>query len=198
MDNQFRSKAFGGFNRRDVIEYLERSAKEHSEEVGQLRAMLEDTQKERDQLQDQLQALNAECDRLRGEAETAKQLPTAQEEIRRLRDLVAQLEPDAAAYAAIKERAATMELEAHQRAQAIIDQARKQADEVQGEARQWLSGLRREYGDLRLQVENTVAHASADLDRVRQGLSNVTLCMDRQKSAMDQFLRAAEAKKEER
>lgn len=197
MDNQFRSKAFGGFNRKDVIEYLERSAREHSEEVAQLRSLLDEAQKERDALQEQLQTLNAECDRLRSQAEAAGQLPAAQEEIRRLQGRVAQLEPDAAAYAAIKERAATMELEAHQRAQAIVDQARKQADEVLGEARQWLGGLRREYGDLRLQVENTVAHATADLDRVRQGLSNVSLCMDRQKNAMDQFLRAAEPQKEQ-
>lgn len=197
MDNQFRSKAFGGFNRRDVIEYVERSAREHNEELDQLRSLLDEAQKERDQLQDQLQTLAAERDALRGEAEQAKQLPAAQEEIRRLRDMVAQLEPDATAYAAIKERAATMELEAHQRAQAIVDQARKQADEALSGARQWLGGLRREYGDLRLQVENTVAHATADLDRVRQGLSNVSLCMDRQKNAMDQFLRAAEPKKEQ-
>ncbi len=196
MDNQFRSKAFGGFNRKDVIEYLERSAREHSEEVAQLRSLLDEAQKERDALQEQMQSLSAECDHLRGLAEAAGQLPAAQEEIRRLQGRVAQLEPDAAAYAAIKERAATMELEAHQRAQAIVDQARKQADEVLGEARQWLGSLRREYGDLRLQVENTVAHAAADLDRVRQGLSNVSLCMDRQKNAMDQFLRTAEPQKE--
>lgn len=197
MDNQFRSKAFGGFNRRDVIEYVERSAREHSEELDRLRSRLDEAQKEQDRLQEQLRDLTAQRDALQGEAEQARQLPAAQEEIRRLRDLVAQLEPDAAAYAAIKERAATMELEAHQRAQAIVDQARKQADEVTGEARQWLGSLRREYGDLRLQVENTVAHATADLDRVRQGLNNVTLCMDRQKNAVDQFLRSAEPKKEQ-
>lgn len=192
MDNQFRSSAFGGFNRQDVIEYLERSAKEHKLQLEQLQGQVESSQQESERLEAKVQELAGQHDELAARAKQAERLPALEEEVRRLRELVAQLEPDAAAYAAIKERAATMELEAHQRAQAIVDQAKNQAAQVTGEAKQWLNSLRREYGDLRLQVENTVAHATADLDRVRQGLGNVTLCMDRQKNAVDQFLRAAD------
>lgn len=192
MDNRFRSAAFGGFNRQDVIEYLERSAREHKLQLEQLQGQVESAQQESERLEAKVQELAGQHDELAARAQQAERLPALEEEVRRLRELVARLEPDAAAYAAIKERAATMELEAHQRAQAIVDQAKNQAAQVTGEAKQWLNGLRREYGDLRLQVENTVAHATADLDRVRQGLGNVTLCMDRQKNAVDQFLRAAE------
>ena len=46
MDNQFRNAAFGGFNRQDVMDYLERTAKEHSEELAQLRARLDEDEKQ--------------------------------------------------------------------------------------------------------------------------------------------------------
>ena len=55
MDNQFRNAAFGGFNRQDVMEYLERTAREHSEELAQLRARL-------DEAQNQCNALAARAD----------------------------------------------------------------------------------------------------------------------------------------
>ena len=44
------------------------------------------------------------------------------------------VEPDAAAYVAIKERAAGIELEAHQRAQGIVNQANAQAEQVRQQA----------------------------------------------------------------
>ena len=196
MDNKFRGTAFGGFKRRDVIDYLERSAAEHNEQLTCMQAQVEQAQKEQDELEKRIGELNAQVEALTEEAAQAAQLPAAQEEIRRLQERVASLEPDARAYAAIRERAANMELEAHQRAQAIVDEARKQVDETLAGARTWLTGLRREYGELRLQVENTTAHAVAELERVRQGLGNVTLCMDRQKNAVDQFLRATDKKTE--
>lgn len=196
MDNKFRGTAFGGFNRRDVIEYLERSAAEHNAQLEQLQGQVEQAQAGQDELTRRMEEQEARIEELQAQAEQAAQLPAAQEEIRRLQEQIARLEPDANAYAAIRERAANMELEAHQRAQAIVDEARKQADATLAEARQWLGSLRREYGELRLQVENTTAHAVAELERVRQGLGNVTLCMDRQKNAVDQFLRATDKKPE--
>ena len=67
-----------------------------------------------------------------GEREqTARQTQQALEESRReaeaLREQVARLEPDAAAYAAVKDRSAGVELEAHRRAQGVLDQANSQA-----------------------------------------------------------------------
>ena len=200
MDNQFRNAAFGGFNRQDVMDYLERSAKEHAEALEQLRSLLDAAQKERDQLAAQVQALTEERDSCQSTAQQtaamAEQLPGLQEENGLLKERVAQLEPDAAAYAAIKERMAGMELDAHRRAQEIVDQAREQSDELLRQTQKWLVDVRGQYDELRGVVEGTVSRAAGELDRMRQSLGNISLCIDRQGNAMDQFVRNVQKNEE--
>ena len=59
----------------------------------------------------------------------AQRLTELEQENARLRQRLAQAEQDAAAYAALKERTAGMELDAHRRAQAIVDQARAEGQQ---------------------------------------------------------------------
>lgn len=203
MDNRFRGSAFGGFNRRDVIDYLTVTAAKHNRELEQLNEQLADMTARRDEAQQRadraeqtLAAMTGERDDCRRQAqetaEKADRLPALEAELEQLRRRVAELEPDAAAYAAIKDRAAGIELEAHQRAQGIVNDAKTEADQLQEQARQWVLQVRREYDELRAVVESTVSHAAGDLDRVRQSLGNISLCMDRQNNAMEQFVRDAE------
>lgn len=198
MDNQFRSAAFGGFNRQDVMDYLERSAKEHAQQIEELRARLEQAQQEMEQMrsqltqaQEQVQQARIELERSQSEQQSAQEqsglLAQTQEEVARLRGQIARLEPDAAAYAAIKERTAGIELEAHRRAQAIVDQAQVQADQLRREQSVWLERVERDYYDLRAQVGTTVTQAASELERVRQGLDNITLCMNNHHSALDRL-----------
>lgn len=202
MDNQFRSAAFGGFNRQDVMDYLERTVKEHNQTLDELNAQLTAARGEADQLRTQLETAREEAQQARNELEqhiadqqTAQEqsdlLSKTQEEISNLRSRIAQLEPDAQAYAAIKERTAGIELEAHRRAQAIVDQAQEQANQLRDELAQWLERVERDYYDLRAQVGNTVTHATSELDRVRQGLDNISLCMTNQHSALERMIQTA-------
>lgn len=205
MDNRFRSAAFGGFNRQDVIDYLERSAKEHEQQMQELRAQLEQAQQETEQLRGQLsqareqvQQANNELERNTADRQSAQEqsdlLARTQEELARLRGCIAQLEPDAAAYAAIKERTAGIELEAHRRAQAIVDEAQAQVEQLRREHNQWLERVERDYYDLRAQVGATVTQAASELERVRQGLDNISLCMTNQHSALDRLMQTGTAK----
>lgn len=199
MDNQFRSAAFGGFNRQDVMNYLERSAKEHQQQMDELHSRLEQAQQETEQLrgqlaqaQEQVQQIRNELERSAADQQSAREqsdlLVQTQEELTLLRGQVARLEPDAAAYAAIKERTAGIELEAHRRAQAIVDQAQVQADQLRREQAAWLERVERDYYDLRAQVGTTVTQAASELERVRQGLDNITLCMNNQHNALDRLM----------
>jgi len=203
MDNRFRGSAFGGFNRKDVINYITTAAAEQNEKVEQLNRQLSDMTAQRDEAQQRavraeqtLAAMTGERDDCRRQAqetaEKAGRLPGLEAEVEQLRRRVSELEPDAAAYLAIKERAAGIELEAHQRAQGIVNEAKAEADKLQEQTRQWVLQVRREYDELRAVVESTVSHAAGDLDRVRQSLGNISLCMDRQNNAMEQFVRDAE------
>lgn len=156
MDHQFRNAVFGGFNRQDVLDYLETLARENAQKRQELEQSIGRAEGERDELCAQKQALEEQKRALEGEKEellrsvqrsqselaalrtqlgereqTARQTQQALEESRReaeaLREQVARLEPDAAAYAAVKDRSAGVELEAHRRAQGVLDQANSQA-----------------------------------------------------------------------
>ena len=204
MDNQFRSAAFGGFNRQDVMDYLERAAKEHAQQMEELRSCLERAQQETEQLraqlaqtQEQAQQAKNELERSQADQQSAQAqsdlLAQTQEELTRLRGQIARLEPDAAAYAAIKERTAGIELEAHRRAQTIVDQAQVQADQICREQEAWLERVERDYYDLRAQVGTTVTQAASELERVRQGLDNITLCMNNHHSALDRLTQSVKS-----
>lgn len=204
MDNRFRSAAFGGFNRQDVMDYLERAAKEHEQQMEELRAQLEQAQQEMAQLrsqltqaQEQAQQARAELERNTTDRQNAQEqsslLAQTQEELVRLRGQVARLEPDAVAYSAIKERTAGIELEAHRRAQAIVDEAQAQVEQLRREQSQWLERVERDYYDLRAQVGTTVTQAASELERVRQGLDNISLCMNNQHSALDRLMQTAKS-----
>ncbi len=200
MDNQFRNAAFGGFNRRDVADYLAQTAWTHAEQMGQLRTQLDEAVREQEELRAQLEAAREELSACQQELEQAQaDRQTVREQADRLAELeqereqlcarLAQLEPDAAAYATIKERTAGMELDAHRRAQAIVDQAKAEAQQQRRSVEQWLERLRSEYGEVCSQVESTMALATLELDRARVGLERVNQSLDGKKGALDGLTR---------
>lgn len=204
MDNRFRSVAFGGFNRQDVMDYLERSVKEHNQALEQANAQRIEARNEADQLREQMAQLQEEARQAKEELEriTADQQKVQEqsdrlEELRseneQLRLCANQAQADAEAYAAIKERTASIELEAHRRAQAIVDEAQAQAEQVRRELGQWLERVERDYYDLRAQVGTTTTQAASELERVRKGLDNVALCMNSQHSALERLMQTAKA-----
>lgn len=214
MDSQFRNAAFGGFNRQDVMEYLERTSKEHNEALAQLRSQLEQVQQEMSEqnakqelLQGQVQRLTEARDAAVQETEQEKsarldaeqqvqereaRLARLENELRILRGTVEQLKPDAEAYAAVKERTAGVELEAHRRAQKIVDEAREEAARMHRQMEQWLGRFGREYEELCGQVDATVAHAAGELDKVRMSLDRISQCVGHQEEALVGMARVME------
>ena len=212
MDSQFRTAAFGGFHRQDVLDYLERSAKEQRDALRQLQDKVDQLQKEKDEAcarleesQTRVRVLTQEQEERRRELETERAARLAAEERagtqeRRislleaegaeLRGRVARLEPDAAAYAAVKERSAGIELDAHRRAQGVLNEAQDQADQLRQRMEQWLLRVSREYDQLCSQVDATVSHAAGELDKARQSLERISQTMAQQDGALDELKRA--------
>lgn len=225
MDHQFRNAAIGGFHKQDVLDYLELIAREHQEQFQRMQQELDQAQQQlsdqlaKENVRDaQTVMQEQEIDRLRrascaeqGELEQAQsRLAQAQEEnaalraqleekgaaIAQLQQEADKLRPDAEAYAAVKERAAGIELDAHRRAQGILDQARNEAQQLhaqtqeqvqqrQEQVQQWLGRVSREYGDLRTQMDATVSHAAEELKKAGQLLEQVTQCLNQQDAAME-------------
>ena len=137
MDHPFRSAALGGFNRQDVLDYLEKTSAENAQRQQELQQNLEAAEEERRQLaaktaeqEEQLSILHRERDSLSQQLEQVQQALAASQDRDSLKARVAELEPEAAAYEAVKERTAGVELEAHCRAQNILDQANGQAKDL--------------------------------------------------------------------
>lgn len=175
--------ALAGFNRRDVTRYIEQSAAAHSRQVAGLEERLDQAERERDNALRELDGLRSErgdlaaeearvrasleestrtLAKLRGElTQTETKLGVAKAELERLQAKVAQLAPMAERYEQLKDRVATVELDAHRKAQATLDEAQGQADALRAEARQWLGQTLEEYDGLRGAMDDLFRKASA-------------------------------------
>ena len=192
--NQFRTVAFGGFHKQDVLNYITTSSKEQQDRSADLQQQLDRVQQERDELAkkyestEEARAKNAaECERLSEvltERTTAldvtgrelADLKAAHEALSaRLAELEARLpslEEDAAAYNALKDRTATIELEAHRKAQETVEQAQAQAAKLRSEMESWLRRVQNGYQNLRTDILATASHLVGELERGKTALDS--------------------------
>ena len=197
MDHPFRSAAFGGFNRQDVLDYLEKTAAENARNQQELQRRLEEAEEDRRKLasqesdqEERVTILNRDRESLSQQLEQVKAVLEASRERDSLRRRVAELEPGAAAYTAVKERAAGVELEAHCRAQNVLNEADRQARELRRGMEQWLGRVQVEYDALRSEVESTVSHAADQLEKAGKCLEQVTALLADQDVALEELSRA--------
>lgn len=182
--------ALNGFNRQDVQDYIEQLTAAHKQELGELQKRLDKAEGQAVQLEGQLSELQGAKDeaskvkasldastrmvtRLKGElSQSESKLSVAKKELERLQARVAALEPLAASYREIRDRAASVELEAHQRAQEAeqearrrvqetVDGARSEADRIRAETQSWLAKVLEQYGQLREDLEGMAEQARA-------------------------------------
>ncbi len=179
----FRSAAFGGFNRQDVLNFLEKFEKEHTEKVALLTKERDDGQEglaslqsrvtqleqENTQVQAKVNELQESTERLqRGLDEKEAQLLATQEELRDLRAKVEELEPKATAYMHLKERASSIELDAHARAQLTIEKAKERSKKIQEESHRWVEGLKASYTQFQGNLVKSVEQSRRELELVSQ------------------------------
>ena len=86
--------------------------------------------------------------------------------------------------------AAGVELEAHRRAQGVLDQANSQARHLRQQMEQWMTRVGREYDALRTEVEATISHAADQLDKAGKCLEQVSALLSDQDVALEELSRA--------
>ena len=202
MEHLFRNAAFGGFNRQDVMDYLEKITSQNNQELEQQRSqnqtlqtqldeakqtldressMRKQLEAERDELRRKLEQLQNENHALREESVRLNaQCSEAKAQAQQLRAQVEKLEPDAQAYTAVKDRPAGVELQAHRRALDVEQQAQEYARRLKGQMEQWLAAVEQQYDALRHEVESTVSHAADQLSKAGASLEKVNQLMDGQ------------------
>lgn len=179
---QFRTAAFGGFRKEDVLAYLEQSAKAHAERVNTLQRELEqlrttsaEDQKQNSGLSDEVTRLQEKLNQLTADltvATTRKnelELLTSQ-----LQSEVETMRPAAEAYESIKERTAGIELEAHGRAQAIEEEGRQKVKALQDQVLRWFEKVCAAYERMRGDVDATMNHAIREMARTHQNFQDIS------------------------
>ena len=137
MSANFKTCLFGGFDREDVVAFIEKSSRESRERIEAL-------EQENQTLQQKNQSMEAELLLMRGEfkerSERAEQAQTLQnqlaeltEKLRQTEEEVAVLRQQAADYQSLKEHIADIEISAHRRTEefraAAIAQLRQMIEE---------------------------------------------------------------------
>ena len=167
---KFRAALFG-FNRKDVQQYIEQTADAYRQELARLQEQLDQAEARSGELETALSGAQSEksstaaeearvrasleesthaLSKLRGElSQTESKLVVARQELERLKEQMGAMKPMAEGYAQLKERVATVELDAHRQAQATVDEAQAEAERIRSDTRVWLDGVLARYGQFR-------------------------------------------------
>ena len=197
MENYpIKSVTFGGFDKQDVIRYIEQAAQQAAaaqqtlqDENENLRKQAEALSAELSTLRAQVSSLSAERDRLQEalgrESASRQQL----ESLKPLESEVARLRPDAEAYAQLRERIGAIECEARKRAAdlelATVNQLQKTVDL-----------FREQYQTLMSTFESTASHVNGELRKVEVNLTQLPRAMDQAGTELNELAARLEHSKE--
>ncbi len=198
-EHRFRSAAFG-FNRQDVVHYIESIHREYAQQLESLKKELEQERDQRSEIAQKgsiateaASAADKDAQRAREELEQAlSQLREAQsqrddlqlrlqvleKDYADLQKAAERMAPAARAYETLKDKTASIELDAHNRAQVILKSGQEQAERTRQEVQAWLRQVESSYERLKADVAATLTHAVAELDRTGKSLDTVKAELD--------------------
>ncbi|MEG0779497.1 MAG: hypothetical protein RRY95_05535 [Oscillospiraceae bacterium] len=186
-NNNFKTVAFGGFDKQDVVRYIEQTAAETAEVTEKLQQENDRLRRENTALQDELDTLRPQAQELRAANtrlvdERDRQSTEGQRQNNVLQTMVPQvaaltkelevLRPQAEAYAQVKEHIGSIECD-----------ARKRADELENATTARLQGLltayQKQYAELVSTFEVASAHVTGELRKVEVNLSQLPCTFDK-------------------
>lgn len=190
--NHFRTVMFGGFHKQDVLNYITQASQQHQERDADLVQSAQQSREELDHLQEKYEAAEAarqknaaDCERMSDVlAQRTNELDEALRELNALKaehektaarlaeveQALPDLQESAQAYSELKDHTATIEMEAHRKAQQIVDQAQATADRIGGELDGWMHRVQNTYQILRTDMSATLNHLSGELERGMKSL----------------------------
>lgn len=156
MSANFKTCMFGGFDRQDVVRYIEKTAKETQERIDALEQENEALRAEKEQLEAAMDTLRTQSEQLRQEEfdrdSAQQQLEDAQAQLAALSEentaLAARnekLRSAAEECRRLKERIADIEISAHRRTEEFRAEAMARLREIIAEQRTWCQERRGQY-----------------------------------------------------
>ena len=152
MNTNFKTALFGGFDREDVVSYIQQTSRENQQRVSAL-------EEENHGLQERNRAMEAELNTLRravlensAAADTCLQLQTQlrelQEQAQKLQKETEYLRAQAAEYQSLKDHIADIEISAHRRTEEFRAQAIQRIHTLVAQQRSWCNENRVRYEEL--------------------------------------------------
>lgn len=191
MENySFKTVAFGGFDKQDVVHYLEQSAeksaalqRQQEQENERLRQQNEELTARVEALQKQVEELSAQREELREQVDTEtsaqRSLRALEGDVARLTAEADRLRPDAEAYARFRMRLGDIECEARNRAEdleeAAAAQTRRTAETFQTQYRR----LMETFSAASVQVTRELQALQEALDRLPRGMDDTEAELNR-------------------
>ena len=212
MEMTFRNAAFGGFNRQDVMDYIANAARESGEKIASLereRDALQGKAARKEQLEEELRlatetsaSLEASLAAVSAERDALK---TQTQQLKNQAEALKDLEAQAQEYSSLKQHIAEIELDAHKRADQILQEAQAQADAIVREAegralavRQTteaeLSALSEHYQELLHAFETASSHVTGELRRMDVAVGQLPLAFNRMSGILRELRQEAAGK----
>ena len=204
MAATFKTSLFGGFDREDVISYIEKTARENRERIQELTDSAESLQRDNKAVRQELETVRQDLmtarqkmESMRQAAENARSVTEKYEALRASVDEVLQrakaleaenknLRVQAAEYQSMKDHIAEIEISAHRRTQEFRAAAIEELHGVVAQQRSWFEQQRAQYTDLhegireRLQAaQNALGELDLEgFDRMEQDLADLDRKLD--------------------
>lgn len=207
MENTFKTTMFGGFDKQDVVAYIEKSSRENEERIKALEKANEEATAAREELVDRCEALQREkeeaeasCTRFQEELAASqaacRELEEQNAELAELRREVERLRGIENEYQTYRAHMVDVELEARQRAEELGHEAQGKADALLEETRRRCDGLRAElladlremsekYGALQGDFSTLTGHVTAELRKMDVAASQLPLAFDHLRSRLE-------------
>ena len=204
-DGTFKNTLLGGFNKRDVAEYIENAAKRTSE----YKAEKERLEQRCITLEEELEESKAELEKLRSDnREKTMKLETIEDELAQKENMLTRLESvsdelvvrlkeaeeKAAIYDTAKERIAVLELNASKRAVEIEKAAELRAAEMIKRSERYLGTIKTEYTKVCDDTRQNASYIVGELNAMTDRLNNLSTLLSEKADVFDNIEAVAEKK----
>lgn len=171
---KLRTTAFGGFQRQDVVDYIEQTAREHAAQLNALRAELKQAQEKLSALEGEKARADVLAQRCEDLSARVDALAPLEGETETLRAQVEEYRPQAEAYRELKDRLAGIELDAQARAAQLLHQAEEEARAKRAEAQVLLDRVLNEYSRLGTSADSAITDVICKLTDLRASLAGLS------------------------
>ena len=197
MGTTFKTCLFGGFDREDVISYIEKTAQENQERIRELTETIESLQSEKETALQDREAMDEELASLRDNAARFQSLSEKYEALRARIDEVVeranqldeenkQLRVQADEYQSLKDHIADIEISAHRRTQEFRAAAISQLHALVAQQQDQFARQRSQFGEVYSNVRSQLEAAQEALgtldlsgfDQIEQQLTDLDSHLD--------------------